>query len=290
MIVTRDRRSSLVETLARLRALPERPPLVVVDNGSTDGTTAEVRERWPEVTLVSLASNLGAAGRTAGVRAARTPFVAFSDDDSWWEPGALAHAGRLLAETPRLGLVAARVMVRPAGGDPTQDREDPVCAAMTAGPRSTAVPDGHDVLGFLACGAVVRRDAYLSVGGFHPRYGIGGEEELLALDLTAAGWRCCHVPAVVAVHSPDSTRARPGRRRREVRNALWTAWLRRRPAGLVRRSLDVLGTGWTSPQTLAGLGAAVAGLPWVLGERAAVDRATEAWRSMLDRQPRHAPR
>jgi hypothetical protein len=52
------------------------------------------------------------------------------------------------------------------------------------------LPDlpGPPVLGFIACGGIVRRAAFLEVGGFNSRLGVGGEEELLAVDLTARGW------------------------------------------------------------------------------------------------------
>ncbi len=52
---------------------------------------------------------------------------------------------------------------------------------------------GPPVLGFLACAAIVRRKAYLEVGGFDPRMMIGGEEELLAADLASAGWGLAYV-------------------------------------------------------------------------------------------------
>ena len=42
--------------------------------------------------VVEAGRNLGAAARTLGARAATTPFVAFSDDDSCWAPGSLASA------------------------------------------------------------------------------------------------------------------------------------------------------------------------------------------------------
>jgi len=83
VVVTRDRRAGLLATLERLVALPERPPVIVVDNGSSDGTPAAVRGRFPGVEVITLGYNAGSAGRTAGVRCARTPYVAFSDDDSW---------------------------------------------------------------------------------------------------------------------------------------------------------------------------------------------------------------
>ncbi|MDQ1651693.1 MAG: hypothetical protein QOI35_893, partial [Cryptosporangiaceae bacterium] len=256
-------------TLGILTALPERPPVIVADNGSSDGTAAAA-SRWPGVRVIALGYNAGAAARTAGVQAARTPYVAFSDDDSWWEPGALAHAASALAAAPQVGLLAGRILVQPG------NREDPVNRLLAAGPPSAALPGGHDILGFLACAAIVRRTAYLEAGGFHPRLGIGGEEDMLALDLRTAGWHCCHLPDVIAHHRPAHGDPRPGRARREVRNALWTAWLRRRPAGALRRTGEVLGRDWRHGPTWSGLAQAAAGLPWVLAQRSPVDPATEA--------------
>jgi GT2 family glycosyltransferase len=274
VVVTRNRRPQLSQTLLRLRNLPERPPVVVVDNGSGDGTADEVRRSG--AVLIRCERNLGAAGRTLGVRAARTPYVAFCDDDSWWAPGSLPRAVERFAGAHRLGLLAARVVVEPGGTD------DPVCAQLAAGPYS---PAGRRIMGFLACGAVVRRSAYLGVGGFHPQFGVGGEEDLLALDLTVHGWWCCYAPELVAHHAPTSTPRGTARRRREARNALWTAWLRRRPAGLLRRTSAVLRAGWRDPQTWVGTGAAVAGLPWVLAQRRPVDTATESLRSYCEALP-----
>src|SRR4051812_9017353 len=73
-IVTRDRRDSLLATLARLDALPEHPPVVVVDNGSRDGTVAAVRHTFPSVDAVALGCNAGAAGRTIAVRRTLAPY------------------------------------------------------------------------------------------------------------------------------------------------------------------------------------------------------------------------
>jgi GT2 family glycosyltransferase len=136
VVITRDRSSELDETLQRLRALPERPPIIVVDNASSDVTPAVIARAGPEVRGVRLERNAGAAGRNTGLEHAQTPYVAFSDDDSCWAPGALADAARLFDGYPRLGLLAARMLV---GGS---ERLDPICREMEKVPcrgRSTAV-------------------------------------------------------------------------------------------------------------------------------------------------------
>src|SRR3954467_3275807 len=176
-IATRERHDDLAGALERLRALPERPPVVVADNGSRDGTPARIRARFPDVEVLELGENRGAGARNAAVEALDTPYVAFCDDDSWWSPGSLARAAGLFDAMPRLGLLAARILVGP------DERLDPVCAAMERSPlRGGAGAPGRPVLGFVCCGAVVRRAAYLGVGGFDARYGIGGAGRPPAID------------------------------------------------------------------------------------------------------------
>src|SRR5947209_19735363 len=148
VMITRNRRDQVLRTLPKLAALPGRPPVVVVDNGSTDGTPDTVERTFPDVCVVRLDRNAGAAGRNIGVRAVTTPYVAFADDDSWWSPDAISRATSLLDANPRLALVAARVLVGP------NLVTDPACVAMANSPLA-APPGapGRSVLGFIACGA-----------------------------------------------------------------------------------------------------------------------------------------
>jgi GT2 family glycosyltransferase len=235
VVITRNRRAGLLRTLARLAELPERPAVVVVDNGSVDGTVAGVRAEHPDVRVVPLGRNHGAGARDIGVHLARTPYVAFSDDDSWWDPGALARAVELFDAHPRLGLIAARVLV---GADRVPD---PINAAMAGSPLPSE-PDlpGPSVLGFLACASVVRRRAFLDAGGFRSLLFFIGEERLLAYDLAAAGWSRCYVPDIVAVHDPSVYRSSPRERRRlELRNLVLTAWLRRPAPVAIRKTASM---------------------------------------------------
>jgi GT2 family glycosyltransferase len=269
VVATRDRAPLLLSTLKRLRALPERPPVVVVDNGSRDGTPELVRRRAPWATVVALGENRGAAARTVGARALATDVVAFADDDSWWAPGALARVGALFAAHPRLGLLTARILVGP------DERLDPTCAAMAASPlgRDDGGP-GTRVLGFVACGTAVRRSAFLAAGGFHPRMAVGGEETLLALDLASRGWGLRYVREVVAHHHPEADGSRGDRHATVLRNRLWAAWLRRPARAAAAETVAALREARTRA-VARGLRSAIAGLPWIARERRVVPPAVE---------------
>jgi GT2 family glycosyltransferase len=279
VIVTRNRVSELLTTLEHLRSLPEQPHIAVVDNASTDGTSEAARRRHPEVEVVTLAANLGGAGRNVGVRRVDTPYVAFSDDDSWWSPGSLARAADLFEAYPRLAALAARVLVGP------QEKEDPICDEMANSPLEVD-PDmpGPPVRGFLGCAVVVRRPAYLEVGGYEPRMQIGGEEELLAADLAAAGWELVYVDAIVAHHHPSTVRNPVDRRRSSIRNALWFAWLRRPLSTAARHTLLAARAALKDADVRDGLIQALRGLPWAVRYRRVLPRRVEEDLRLLDRE------
>lgn len=228
VMVTHNRRAQTLTTVERLTSLSEQPPVIVVDNASDDGTSVAVIEAFPNVTVLRLDDNIGAVGRTIGVRAAHTPYVAFSDDDSWWAAGSLSRAAGMFDADPELGLVAARILI---GSD---ERLDPMCVEMAASPLEPH-RGRPSVLGFVACGAIVRREAYLAVGGFHPAVFFVGEETILAQDLAVVGYHLVYTDDIVAHHHPLPGDERAGRRRLQARNALLSQWLRR-PAPVAMRA------------------------------------------------------
>lgn len=262
VIATRDRRTELLRTLERLADLPERPQVIVVDNGSVDGGPDDVAERFPDVELIRLGRNHGAAARNVGVHAATTPYVAFCDDDSWWEPGSLRTAVKLFDDEPRLGLIAARLLVGPE---------------RTPDPVNDDLGDGSPVMGFLACGAVVRRQAFLEAGGFNDLLFFAGEEQLVAYDLAALGWERRYVPEVVAVHEPSQRRpVASGRRRLELRNTLLTAWLRRPGRVALRETVRVAGRMWADPDARSAMLSALRRLPHAISGRRRLPEKVEA--------------
>jgi GT2 family glycosyltransferase len=264
VVASRNRRSDLLASLPRHEA-----PVVLVDNASTDGTVEAVRAAHPDVTVLPQPRNLGAEGRTVGVVRAGTPFVAFADDDSWWAPGDLARAVAIMKAHPRLAVLNARVVVG------AEERLDPLCSELAASPLGTA-PDlpGPSLLGFIACGALVRTDAFLSVGGFDPVVRFPGEEERLALDLAAAGWGVSYVDAVTVHHHPSPARHSPAQRQAAVwRSRLLTAVMRL-PATDV--ALAFLEAGKDGRPGLAGIRGAAPDLPAALRRRRVVPAGVRA--------------
>ena len=283
VVLTHNRPAELMRTLERLRALPERPAIVVVDNASREPVAPLVAARFPGVRCVALSRNAGAAGRNAGVRACPRPYVALCDDDTWWEPGSLRRAADLLDAHPRVALLNATVLVGP------QNRLDPTCRVMARSPlpRSPDLP-GVPLLGFMAGASVVRRDAFLAAGGFAPRLFLGGEERLLAIDLVGRGWALLYRDDLYVHHHPSPQRDAAGRRRLLHRNQLWTAWLRRSARTACAETVTMLAAALHDADARAGLIAALPGLPWALRYRRAPSPAIEAALRSIDRLDRAA--
>jgi GT2 family glycosyltransferase len=283
VIITRNRREQLRETLDHMTSLPDDPPIFVADNGSGDGSADMVAREFPGVRLFRLAENLGAVARNVVVEEVTTPYVAFCDDDTTWQPGALTRAADLLDTHPGLGSVTGRCLVEPGLA------EDPITPELRESP--VPGPDwlpGPALLGIMAGLTAVRVSAFREVGGFSTRMWLGGEEELFALDLAARGWWMCWAEDVVIHHAPSKLRDPRHRRRLGIRNTLWTLLLRRPWPAVFRRGRDVLRSAPADLATAAALLDVARGLPSVLRDRRVVPHHVEHGLRLLEAPQRES--
>lgn len=113
VVATYNRRALLMEALDCVRSQTHRDfELLVVDDGSTDGTADAVEERFsgdPRVRVRRKENGGTASARNAGIAAARAPWTAFIDSDDLWEPGYLASQLAALAAQPRADMVVGDV-------------------------------------------------------------------------------------------------------------------------------------------------------------------------------------
>lgn len=277
VVITHDRPDDLAASLDRLADLPEQPPVLVVDNGSQPPVPRALVERRANWQLIRVPVNRGAAARNIGVATATTPYVAFADDDTWWEPGSLDRAADVLDRQPSVAVVNAHIVVEPSG------RDDPICIELRETPLAAVegVP-GHSLGSFLAGATVLRREPFLDLGGFEPRFLIGGEEELLATDLRTAGWHLVHLPEVRIHHRPSTARDPHLRRRQGMRNHLWYLWLRRPWRSALRRSVSLLRRSPHDRHTLLAVLQALRGAAWVRGSRRTIPASVERDQRLLD--------
>lgn len=283
VVLTHNRAQELERCLDHLLQLPEQPRLIVVDNASQGAETERFESRFPGVELVRCDRNLGAAGRNAGVARVSTQYVAFCDDDTWWEAGALAHAADQLDAHPRIGAISARVLVGP------ENRLDATCERMAASPLDAAGLPGPALIGFMAGAVVMRTDAFRQTGGYEPRFFLGAEEALMGLELAARNWAMVYVSDVITHHHPSAARDPAARRLLLMRNRLWIAWLRLPLATAWHETRHVLHDAAAPGIGGRALRAALRDLPWVLAQRRAVPaHARDMW-LLVHASPGHRP-
>jgi N-acetylglucosaminyl-diphospho-decaprenol L-rhamnosyltransferase len=169
--------------------LAQSPPparVMVVDNASSDGSTALVRSAFPQVEVIANDRNVGyGAAANQGIAAAMEagcPYVLITNPDLVLEEGGLAALTRALAECP--SAAAAGPAVVEAGGRAS--------AEGAAGVRSVRWLSG--------CILLLRVEALRRAGAFHPGYFLYAEETDLECRLRAAGWTLLAVPGAVAEH------------------------------------------------------------------------------------------
>ncbi|SDF49139.1 mycofactocin system glycosyltransferase [Blastococcus fimeti] len=205
VIPVKDRPVELARLLAALRSDPVTAelPVVVVD----DGSAAPVRT--DDAVVVRHGTARGpAAARNAGLRAVRTPFVAFLDSDCVPRPGWLARLLPHLAD-PRLALVAPRIVA--LSGEGWLSGYEAVEGALDMG-RQAAPVRPLTAVSYVPSAALLGRTAALAGGGFDEAMRVAEDVDLV-WRLTGAGWRVRYDPAAEVAHEHPTGTAEWLRRR-----------------------------------------------------------------------------
>lgn len=196
--------------LRHLQAQTVPHTVIVVDDGSTDGTSDRLRERWSGAQVERLESSHGfAEACNRGVAAGRGDIAVLLNNDVDCRPDFLERLVAPFDLDPRVGAVAA-LMLQP--GERTIDSMG-LCADPTLGafPRhhGLLVARAADPRPILACpagaAAAYRRSAWLDVGGLDKAMFSYMEDFDLGLRIRAAGWSVAGAPDAVGVHLGSAT-------------------------------------------------------------------------------------
>lgn len=202
VIVSWNRRADLEVAIRSVRAQQHGDyELIIVDNGSTDGTI-EMLEGGAlgALTLYKAGANLGASvARNLGLRLARGQWVAFMDSDAeLLGTDIFTHLERQLEADPKLGALGLAIYL---------DRERSQPWAL----GNYHLPGGYVDLGrarsewaephyLNTCFSLWRREAVAALGGFDPAMPYGFEDNDLSLRLRRAGWHLAVDPSRAACH------------------------------------------------------------------------------------------
>lgn len=186
---------------------PALAEIVVVDNGSTDGSLQLVRTRYPGVRLVEMGHNAGpGAARNAGMRAATQRFVLAVDNDAELLPGALARLVQALEDTPDAVLVQPRSVL---AHEPQTVHYDGAAFhyvglfSLRNFYRPLREAEGEGVVavdGFVSICGLMDRDAVLDAGGYDESFFILFEDYDLSLRLRLMGYRILSAEHALCLH------------------------------------------------------------------------------------------
>jgi GT2 family glycosyltransferase len=151
VIVNYNRKADILLTLSKSKELIKGQELdfeiIVVDNASTDGSAAAIKQDFPDITLIENPVNTGAPAWNLGFEKAKGKYFIILDDDSHIEAG-LNESLLYLDNNPDVGVLALNVVT---------------------GPYVSAMWDWKDkeeITGFIGCGAILRKETYDKIGGY----------------------------------------------------------------------------------------------------------------------------
>ena len=175
VITTHNRREELRRALTSALAQTGEIEVLVIDDGSTDGTAEMVREEFPAARLHREPRSVGliVARNRAAELAAAPVIVSLDDDAELPDPGIVAQT-LLDLDAPGIGAVAI-----------------PHVDVNRSGPGAPRAPDGDAVWVtsvFVGTAHAVRRDVFLALGGYRGDFFHQGEEADLCLRMLDAGW------------------------------------------------------------------------------------------------------
>ena len=188
--------------------------LLLVDNGSTDGSVAYVRERFPEVKVIALSDNRGfAEGSNVGIRAVQSKYVALLNNDARPEPQWLEVLVHALEAHLEVGFCASKML---RADDPRiiDTAGDLFYSYGVGGKRGMDQADGPEfsrteyVFGACAGAAIYRRAMLEDIGLFDEDFFLYGEDIDLSFRAQLRGYRCLFVPQARVRHQVAATAGR----------------------------------------------------------------------------------
>jgi GT2 family glycosyltransferase len=198
--------------LSALRGQTYRPfEIIVVDNGSRDGTLEFLATDWPEVRVVALPRNVGfAAGVNAGLAIARGAIIALVNNDTAAEPTWLEHLVAAMVREPAAAMVASKIKL---WDDPRRLHAAGDFYTVGGRPGNRGVWELDDgrfdepawVFAPNAAAAAYRREVFDTIGGFDERFGSYCEDVDFGWRARLAGFRCLYVPEAVIYHRVSAT-------------------------------------------------------------------------------------
>ena len=175
VIVTKNRKDELRGAIVSALEQDVNPQILVIDDGSTDGTAEMVRAEFKEVELHSFPESLGlVVRRNYGARVAKAPIIFSLDDDARFSSTSIVSKTLSQFSSECIGAVAIPFV---------NVNQNPKVHQLCPKPNSTFV-----TYTYIGTAHAIRRDVFLEMGGYAEYLIHQGEEEELAIRMLDAGY------------------------------------------------------------------------------------------------------
>ena len=216
VILTWNRKDDLLETVAELKESTYAPiEIIVVDNGSNDGTQEEINEKFSEVNFIRLEKNVGIAGYNIGMKKARGEYVVLLDSDSFPDRSGIERMVKIFESDSKVGAVAFDVhnLI-------VESRESGVGSQ-----KSLDLFKCKDVYGYNGAGVGIRKECLEKAGYLFEPYFLYFNEQDHAFRILQAGYKIKFHPEIIAYHKTSTTsRVSSSAPYFYTRNLLWMIW------------------------------------------------------------------
>lgn len=208
IVLTWNQRDLTLDCLASLAEMTyptDRLDVIVVDNGSADGTAEAIRERYTEVIVLENEENIGfAEGNNVGIRHAMehdADYVMLLNNDTIVDPEMLTHLIDVAESDPKIGIVGPKMLyfdppdVIWCAGNRIEWERGAALVRLQAEERDTGKDQAPAEVDYVTgCGVCLRREVIEEVGMLDPRFFIYYEESDWCLRAHKAGWHVLYVP------------------------------------------------------------------------------------------------
>lgn len=187
VVLSFNRRDELRSTLQKLREVQNTIvefliEVIIVDNGSNDGSPQMVSSLFPEFKLVALPENVGIAGRNYGIRLAKGKYILLLDDDAHIEAKDLIKAVHRMEANPKIGILSLNVLSKDG---------------KSFFHSNSLFREG---LAFCAAAVLIKKEVFEKAGYFSKVGFLYHDETDLAIRALARGYQINFAPDIVAVH------------------------------------------------------------------------------------------
>ena len=196
LIVTWNRKDDVLETIRSIYDQDYRSfEIVMVDNGSKDGTVEAIRHAYPEVRLVALDRNVGvSAGRNAGIAAVRGDIIFCLDSDASVDRDTLTNLVQKFNAEPQVGIINSKIV--------NASTKQLDCGPGWVYAEKHRVNQDMEFLSwsFSEGGAAIRKEVFDRVGLFWELLFFGCEGQEFSLRAWDAGYKVLYYPKAIVYH------------------------------------------------------------------------------------------